>query len=159
MKPLIFKRSCVTAAVWLLLAALVPAISQAQSAASVPAANLIEPADLVLLLKEPSTVQPLLLQVGFRKLYDQAHIPGSEYAGPASTPAGLQMLRERVAKLPRDSAIVIYCGCCPWSRCPNIAAAFELLQELGFSKIKALHVADNFGTDWVDHGYPIAKAP
>jgi thiosulfate/3-mercaptopyruvate sulfurtransferase len=159
MKQVVFKRSSVIAAACLLLAAWAPAVSLAEAAASVPETSLIEPADLALLLQVPSAPKPLLLQVGFRKLYDQAHIPGSEYAGPASTPAGLQLLRERVAKLPRDSAIVIYCGCCPWVRCPNIAAALALLEELGFGKVKALHIADNFGADWVDHGYPTAKEP
>ena len=148
------------AAAWLLVAALGPAISAAQPAESVPAASLIEPLELASLLKEtPAAKQPLLLQVGFRKLYDQAHIPGSEYAGPTSTPAGLDALRERVARLPKDAAIVIYCGCCPWSHCPNIAAAYDLLQKLGFTRVKVLHVADNFGSDWVDKGYATATQP
>jgi rhodanese-related sulfurtransferase len=148
------------AAAWWLLAALAPTISAAQSAESVPAASLIEPQELAALLKDtPAAKQPLLLQVGFRKLYDQAHIPGSEYAGPTSTPAGLEILRERVAHLPKDAAIVIYCGCCPWSHCPNIAAAYDLLHKLGFTRVRVLHVADNFGSDWVDKGYATATQP
>ena len=154
------KSRYVIAAAWWLVAALGPAISAAQPAESVPAASLIEPPALASLLKEtPAAKQPLLLQVGFRKLYDQAHIPGSEYAGPTSTPAGLDALRERVAHLPKDAAIVIYCGCCPWSHCPNIAAAYDLLQKLGFTRVKVLHVADNFGSDWVDKGYATATQP
>ena len=148
-----------SAALWLLVTALAPAISPANPAAAVPAASLMQPAELALLLKEAAAAKPLLLQVGFRQLYDQAHIPGSEYAGPATTPAGLQLLRDRVARLPRNAAIVIYCGCCPWSRCPNIAAAYATLQELGFTNVKALYVADNFGADWVEHGYPTTKQP
>ena len=46
-------------------------------------------------------------------------------------------MRERVAKLPKDSAIVIYCGCCPWNKCPTLGAAFGALQALGFSNVKA----------------------
>lgn len=134
-----------------------PVLSQHKPAASIPAADLIQPADLAANLKGASTPKPLLLQVGFRKLYTQAHIPGSEYAGPASDEAGLQLLRSRVAKLPKDSSIVIYCGCCPWENCPNIAAAYDALHALGFSRVKVLYVADNFGTDWVDKGYPVAK--
>ena len=150
----------VLAAAWLLMVALAPAIFAAQSAESVPATSLIEPEQLAALLKEtPVAKQPLLLQVGFRKLYDQAHIPGSEYAGPATTPEGLSILRERVAHLPKDAAIVIYCGCCPWSHCPNIGAAYGLLQKLGFTKVRVLHVADNFGSDWVDKGYAAVKQP
>ena len=145
------------AAVWLLLAVVHSAHAEVTPAASVPATHLIQPADLASLLKDASSMKPIILQVGFRKLYDQAHIQGSEYAGPANTAAGLQVLRDRVARLPKDASIVIYCGCCPWNRCPNIAAAFEALQALGFTRVKVVYVADNFGTDWVDKGYPTAK--
>ena len=38
-----------------------------------------------------------------------------------------------------------------------MAAAYDALHALGFTRVKALHIADNFGTDWVDKGYPVAK--
>ncbi len=106
-----------------------------------------------------ATSKPLILQVGFRTLYEQAHIPGAEYVGAANDAEGLRALRERVARLPRDTAIVIYCGCCPWTRCPNMAAAYEALHALGFTQLKALHIANDFGRDWVDKGYPVARNP
>jgi hypothetical protein len=28
---------------------------------------------------------------------------------------------------------------------------------MGFTKVKVLYIADNFGTDWVDKGYPSVK--
>jgi thiosulfate/3-mercaptopyruvate sulfurtransferase len=133
------------------------ALAGQKAAASIPAAALVQPADLAANLKDPSAPKPLVLQVGFHILYTQAHIPGSEYVGPASEDAGLQLLRKRVAKLPKDTAIVIYCGCCPWSDCPNIAAAYDTLHALGFTHVKALFIADNFGANWIDHGYPVAK--
>jgi thiosulfate/3-mercaptopyruvate sulfurtransferase len=147
------------AAAWLLATLMHPVGAWADPASSIPAADLMQPALLASVLKDASSPKPLVLQVGFRTLYDQAHVPGAEYAGPANTAAGLQVLRDRVARLPRNAAIVIYCGCCPWSRCPNIAAAFKALQELGFTNVKAMLVADNFGTDWVDKGYPTSKGP
>jgi rhodanese-related sulfurtransferase len=134
-----------------------PALAAPQSASSIPKADLMQPADLAAKLKSASTPKPLLLHVGFHILYTQAHIPGSEYVGPTSEEAGLQLLRSRVAKLPKDTSIVIYCGCCPWSDCPNIAAAYDALHALGFKQVKALYIADNFGTDWINHGYPVAK--
>jgi thiosulfate/3-mercaptopyruvate sulfurtransferase len=133
-----------------------PASAQHQPAASIPAADLIQPADLAATLKSASAPKPLVLQVGFRKLYAQAHIPDSEYVGAAGEEAGLQVLRNRVAKLTKDTAIVIYCGCCPWSHCPNIAAAYGALHALGFTQVKVLYIADNFGDDWVNLGYPVA---
>jgi len=142
---------------FILLAQPEPALAQHKPAASIPSAALVQPADLAADLKNASRPKPLVLHVGFRILYTQAHIPGSEFVGPASEESGLQLLRNRVAKLPKDTAIVIYCGCCPWSDCPNIAAAYDALHALGFKQVKALYIADNLGTDWIDHGYPIAK--
>ncbi|HYM34418.1 MAG TPA: rhodanese-like domain-containing protein [Steroidobacteraceae bacterium] len=133
------------------------ALADNKPASSVPAVDLIQPADLAAILKNASATKPLILQVGFRTLYDQSHIPGAEYAGPGREADGLRGLRDRVAKLPKDTAIVIYCGCCPWSRCPNIAAAYDTLHELGFTKLKVLYIDDNFGSDWVDKGYPATK--
>src|SRR5262249_31918016 len=128
----------------------------AKSATSIPSVDLIQPADLAATLRHASAARPLILQVGFRKLYDQAHIPGAEYAGPASAADGLRVLRERMVKLPKASAIVIYCGCCPWNRCPNISEAYDTLRALGFSNLKVLYIANNFGSDWVDKGFPTA---
>jgi hypothetical protein len=28
---------------------------------------------------------------------------------------------------------------------------------MGFTNIKVLYIANNFGADWVDKGYPVAK--
>ena len=67
---------------------------------------------------------------------------------------GSWALRQRVSQLPKDSAIVIYCGCCPWRKCPNIAAAYDALQALGFKNVKVMHIVEDFGTDWADKGFP-----
>lgn len=133
-----------------------PVLAQHKLADSIPASSLIQPADLAANLKSASASRPLVLQVGFRKLYAQAHIPESEYVGAASDEAGLQQLRNRVAKLTKDAAIVIYCGCCPWGNCPNVAAAYDALHALGFTRVKVLYIAENFGANWVDQGYPVA---
>jgi thiosulfate/3-mercaptopyruvate sulfurtransferase len=135
-----------------------PLVAMAAPASTIATERLVQPAQLAEQLAGKGA-KPLVLQVGFRTLYDQAHIPGAEYAGPGNTPAGLEVLRSRVAAVPHDASIVIYCGCCPWSRCPNIAAADEALHGLGFSNVKVLYIAENFGTDWVDKGYPATKGP
>jgi thiosulfate/3-mercaptopyruvate sulfurtransferase len=134
------------------------AFAAAKPAASIPADKLVEPAAWAAQLKDGAAAKTLMLHVGFKTMFDQAHIPGSEYAGPGNTGAGLQVLRDRVASLPKNTAIMIYCGCCPWSRCPNMAAAYDVLIEFGFTNVKAMIINDNFGTDWVDKGYPTAKS-
>jgi thiosulfate/3-mercaptopyruvate sulfurtransferase len=126
-----------------------------QADSVIPPQALLQPAELVPILN--SSAKPLVLQTGSHILYAEAHIPGAEYAGPAGTSAGLEVLRARVAGLNKDSLIVIYCGCCPWGRCPNIKPAYQQLRALGFTNVKALYLAENFGTDWVNKGYPITK--
>jgi thiosulfate/3-mercaptopyruvate sulfurtransferase len=133
------------------------AFADSKPASSIPSASLIQPADLAAALRGPTAKKPLILQVGFRTLYTQSHIPGAEYVGPAGEEKGRRGLRDRIATMPRDSAIVIYCGCCPWDRCPNVGDAFALLHELGFNKLQVLYIADNFGDDWVNKGYPVTK--
>ena len=141
----------------ILIGAAGPVLADHKPAASIPTAALIQPADFAVTLNASATPKPLILQVGFRKAYAQAHIPGSEYVGAASEEEGVKALQQRVAKLPKDSAIVIYCGCCPWKKCPNIAAAYDALQAMGFKNVKVIYFADDFGTNWVDQGFPTAK--
>ncbi len=128
----------------------------AYQASLIPSSRLINPDDLVKILQSAKSEKPLLIQVGSHVLYTQAHIPGSEYIGPASSESGLQALRKRVEPLPRKKFIVLYCGCCPWSHCPNVKPADEALHDMGFTNVKVLYIPGNFGMDWVEKGYPIA---
>ena len=127
------------------------------SATSIPESERIHPAALVKLLQGHDAERPLLLQVGSRVMFGQAHIPGSVYAGPGSQPSGLQLLESKVASAAKDKLIVIYCGCCPWQRCPNMGPAYKRLRELGFTNVKALYIANNFGDDWVGKGFPVVQ--
>lgn len=130
------------------------AVSAAAQFLSEPA--LIQPQELAALLKS-SKPKPLILNVGPRMLYVQAHIPGAEYIGAAAESSGMQALRDRVKSLRKNQSIVLYCGCCPWSHCPNVRPAYQQLHDLGFTDVKVLYIADNFGTDWVDKGYQVEK--
>lgn len=114
---------------------------------------LIQPKDLVSELQAKGQ-HPEVIHVGFSVLYRNKHITNSIYAGPASTPAGLAILKEAVAKLPKSREIVVYCGCYPWDHCPNIKPAMELLRQMGFTRVKALYVPTNMAKDWFDLGYP-----
>ena len=101
--------------------------------------------------------KPMLIHVGFAKLYQQAHIPGSIYTGAAMTQAGIANLKAHMAKVAHDTPIVVYCGCCPWSHCPNVLPAYQALQQLGFTQVKVLYIPNNFGADWASQGYPVAS--
>lgn len=113
----------------------------------------IEPKDLAPRLgKSP---QIAIFQVGVGYQYRANHIPGAVYAGPGSRPDGIDLLKSAAAKLPRDREIVIYCGCCPWDKCPNIKPAIEVLKGMGFTKVTALHIPTTFKADWIDQAYPV----
>lgn len=123
------------------------------SATTIPDADQIQPAELAKILTS-NAARPVILQVGPKVFFQEARIKGAKYAGPASRPEGLQLLEKTVASVPKDQFVVIYCGCCPWNKCPNVGPAFARLRELGYSKVKVLYIATNFGDDWVRKGYP-----
>ncbi|MBZ5561472.1 MAG: rhodanese-like domain-containing protein [Acidobacteriia bacterium] len=120
-------------------------------------AQLISPESLRQQLADSKEPKPLLIHVGFHTLYEQGHIPGSVYDGPGARPEGLAEIKKQVEKLPRNKAIVIYCGCCPWEECPNIRPAFKALKAMGFTRLKVLSLPTNFATDWAGKGYPVER--
>jgi thiosulfate/3-mercaptopyruvate sulfurtransferase len=116
-------------------------------------ADVLHAEDLARMVKDKSA--PPVYQVGFAVMYNGKHVPGSIYAGPGRTDAGLVELKKAVAGVPKDKLIVLYCGCCPWDHCPNMKPAYKLLQSLGYSKIKVVEIPTNFATDWIAKGYPV----
>lgn len=151
------KKSLTLSIALVALASLSLSLAMAYQASLIPAARLMNPDELIKVLQSSKAEKPLMIQVGSHVLFSQAHIPGSEYIGPSSTEMGLQQLRHRVESLPKKKFIVLYCGCCPWSHCPNVKPADDALRALGFTNVKVLYMANNFGADWVDKGYPVAK--
>lgn len=140
--------------VFVLLFACLNAI--AQDSAALKQAE-ITPQSLVREMQSNQRSKLLILNVGPRVLYAQAHIEGAEFIGPGSDPRGIEVLRQRVKNVPKNKEIVLYCGCCPWDRCPNVRPAFDELKKLGFKNVKVLYIANNIGKDWVDQGYPTAR--
>jgi thiosulfate/3-mercaptopyruvate sulfurtransferase len=129
-------------------------LAAAMLAASDPwsARNLMQPADLVAMKS-----QPAIFYVGFPVLYRAAHLPGAVLAGPCSKPEGLKLLTKALRPLPRNREIVLYCGCCPFQKCPNIRPAYQAAASLGFSHVRVLVIETNLHTDWIAKGYPVAR--
>ena len=115
---------------------------------------LIQPGDVAARLAAKGAA-PAVFHVGPNLLYRNKHIPGSIYAGPGSRSEGLEALKVAAGKLPRDREIIVYCGCCPWSNCPNVKPAVELLKQMGFTRVKTMFIETNFAKDWIDKGYPV----
>lgn len=133
-----------------------PAVTPA-STLTIPEAQWMKPEALLPLMKSPGAEKPLILQMGSHVLFAQSHIAGSEYVGPGSQSAGIQQLQTRVNSLSRKKLIVLYCGCCPWNRCPNLGPAYAKLREMGFTNAKVLYLPNNFGADWANKGYPVEQ--
>ena len=112
--------------------------------------QLLAPADLAKTLNDPKSPQPIIYSVGM-----QAIVKGSIDIGPAMVAENLEKLKQNLGKLPKNAPIVVYCGCCPFSRCPNVRPAIALLKEMQFTNYKLLNLPQNIKVDWIDKGYPM----
>ncbi|HMD41523.1 MAG TPA: hypothetical protein VKH45_00485 [Candidatus Acidoferrum sp.] len=112
------------------------------------------------LVKELSDAKsaPTIVFVGFQRLYTAGHITSAQFHGSGGSPEGLAQLKTWAALLPRSKSLVIYCGCCPLERCPNLRPAFSALHDMGFTKLRALVLPTSFAADWADKGLPYDKA-
>lgn len=133
---------------------IVACASRGQEATSDPWASseLLQPAELAKAME--SSQAPVILSVAFPVLYRGRHILHAINAGPTSKPEGIEAFKKAVASVPKDADIVIYCGCCPMVKCPNIRPAYRTLKELGYSHVRVLSLPTNFHDDWSSKNYP-----
>jgi hypothetical protein len=155
------KNLLISALVGIVLISLTSLQSMAQtSPASSPSAaglfpwtdnQLMEPADLAAIISNAKSDKPLIFNIGAVE-----DIKGAKHIGPVSKAANLNAFKSAIASLPKNTVIVIYCGCCPFTRCPNIQPAFLELKKLGFTNIKVLNLGTNLKTNWISKGYRLA---
>lgn len=113
--------------------------------------QLLEPAELAHTIRTSGDT-PVIYSLGAGGI-----IPGSKDTGPSGEKKSLNKLRDELENLPRDTEIVLYCGCCPFDICPNVRPAFSLLNEMEFKNHQLLNLRENIKVDWIDRGYPTAK--
>jgi hypothetical protein len=150
-----------TTLICFLIINLIPVSSEAQISpvASPSLANLnpwtvhqlMEPAELAAILKSPGSDKPLIFNIGAVE-----DIKGAKHIGPVNETANLETFKTAIQSLPKNTVVVIYCGCCPFTKCPNIRPAFFELKKLGFTNIKVLNLPTNLKTNWISKGYPLA---
>ena len=116
------------------------------------AKELIQPAELASILKSSKSKKPVILNIGVVE-----NIAGAKKLGAAEKKDNLQKLNKTLKSLPKNSLVVIYCGCCPFDKCPNIRPAFKMMKEMGFSNGKLLNLPVNLKQDWINKGYPMAS--
>lgn len=114
--------------------------------------QLLDPAKLAAILKNEKVTPPTILSVSPGPV-----IPGSLDIGPASEKANMEKLKAQLRSIPKDADIVVYCGCCPFAKCPNIRPAFSLLNDMGYKNHKLLDLPNNIKIDWINKGYPVAR--
>jgi thiosulfate/3-mercaptopyruvate sulfurtransferase len=122
-----------------------------------PSADLLEAAALDKLLKSPDGASTPVFCVTFPVLYRQKHIRGAKFAGPGNKQEGLDALQQATSSLDKKAVIVLYCGCCPMSKCPNVRPAYQALKQQGFKNVRVLNLPTNFHTDWVAKGYAVEE--
>ena len=118
-----------------------------------PESAILNPGDLAKALRSDAR-KPAVICVAFPVLYRSKHITGAVFAGPGNRPEGIAALKKAVAGMAKDSDVVLYCGCCPMTRCPNIRPAYQALKETGFTRVRVLSIPTNMAADWYQKGYP-----
>lgn len=155
------KNKILTVALWTLMTGLWVSEAKAQTSAAPMSTvlnkypwtdnELIEPAMLAATLTKNPENAPLIFNIGAVE-----DIKGAKHIGAVSNAENMKRLKNDVSALPKNTAIVIYCGCCPFTKCPNIRPAFVELKKMGFTNIKLLNLPANLKTNWVSHGYPLS---
>ena len=101
--------------------------------------------------------KPAIAYIGPRVLFRAGRIPGATLHGPTSEAEGLDDLKRWATPLPRAETLVIYCGCCPMEKCPNVRPAFRALREMGFTGLRVLVLATSFEKDWIEKGFAVER--
>jgi hypothetical protein len=114
--------------------------------------NLMDPKELAQKLNDPKATKPIIYNVG---TVDQ--IKTAINTGAVSTEAGFKKFRYEISKITKDKEVVVYCGCCTSSNCPNIRPAHKYLVDQGFKKAKILDIPTGIKEDWVQKDYPLEE--
>src|SRR3546814_4197018 len=88
--------------------------------------QLMPPKELASVINDTEAAKPLIVCIG-----QGALIKGSLDVGQTREEQNLEKLRTLQSDNAKDEEIVLYCGCCPFVKCPNIRPALSLLIEMG----------------------------
>lgn len=125
--------------------------AQAQNPINWTDKQLMEPATLAQTMAAKKDI-PLIISMG-----PGALIPNSVDIGPGNEAENVAELKALLASKKKSDKVVVYCGCCPFDRCPNVRPAIAALKEAGFTNYYLLNLKTNLKTDWIDKGYPTTK--
>jgi len=113
--------------------------------------QLLQPSELAATIKDNKEIS-VIFSIG-----PGAVIPHSRDMGMIKEEENMKKSKGELEALPRDTGIIIYCGCCPYEHCPNVRPAIELLREMKFTHYKLLDLPHNIKIDWINKGYPTGQ--
>jgi len=122
----------------------VPAVSDPWSVS-----ELLDPAALAGQLKTGNG--PVIFNIGAVE-----DIKTAKHVGPVNDAKNLAKFKGMIAALPKNTTVVIYCGCCALPKCPNVRPAYRELKAAGFTNIRILNLPVNLKTNWIAAGFPLA---
>jgi thiosulfate/3-mercaptopyruvate sulfurtransferase len=93
--------------------------------------------------------KPLIFNVG-----PMENIKGAQAVGAATNATFSSKLMSFLTMENKTRSVVVYCGCCSYSSCPNIKPAYDILIAQGFKNTKVLELPEGIKPDWVAKGYP-----
>jgi hypothetical protein len=106
--------------------------------------------DLADKIQTKSKDLPIIINVGPMDL-----IKTAISVGRGTSVTGIEKLKSTVAMENKNKTVVVYCGCCSYSSCPNIKPAYDALISSGFKNAKVLDLPVGIREDWVAKGYPM----
>lgn len=93
--------------------------------------------------------KPLIFNVG-----PMENIKGAQAVGAATNATFSTKILSYLTMESKTKPVVVYCGCCSYSSCPNIKPAYDILLAQGFKNTKVLELPEGIKPDWVAKGYP-----
>jgi thiosulfate/3-mercaptopyruvate sulfurtransferase len=111
--------------------------------------QLMPTADLAAKITTNAKDKPLIFNVG-----PMENIKGAQAVGAATNATFSSKILSYLTMENKTRAVVVYCGCCSYSSCPNIKPAYDILLAQGFKNTKVLELPEGIKPDWVAKGYP-----
>ena len=129
----------------------------ALAAGSVALADPLEPAELARRLDEVAAGELVVLFVGPPDdPFEERHVPGARRLPHVGTEEGRRALTRALEATPKGVGVVVYCGCCPYERCPSVRPANALLRASRRADAWWLDLPTSFEANWVERGFPVA---
>ena len=114
--------------------------------------QILQPETLAATMQNAKAKQPIIINIG-----PAGSIKTSVSFGSTQDKESLDSLQHFLQKIPKNTEVVLYCGCCPFEHCPNIRPAFTLIKQMKFTNPKLLNLSHNLKVDWIDKGFPMSE--